>query len=49
MAIVKELEKNYIMKGVGKPQYYLGGDVVELQEPWAKEKEYSPPFLLRHI
>jgi hypothetical protein len=37
MAIMKELEKNYIMKGVGKPQYYLGGDVVELQEPWNKE------------
>jgi Reverse transcriptase (RNA-dependent DNA polymerase) len=37
MAIMKELEKNYIMKGVGKPQYYLGGDVVELQEPWCKE------------
>ena len=37
MAIMKELEKNYIMKGVGKPQYYLGGDVVELQEPWDKE------------
>ena len=37
MEIMKELEKNYIMKGVGKPQYYLGGDVVELQEPWDKE------------
>ena len=37
MAIMKELEKEYIMKGVGKPQYYLGGDVVELQEPWDKE------------
>ena len=31
---MKELEKSYIMKGAGKPQYYLGGDVVELQEPW---------------
>lgn len=37
MAIMKELEKVYIMKGVGKPQYYLGGDVVELGEPWNKE------------
>jgi hypothetical protein len=25
------------MKGVGKPQYYLGGDVVELGEPWNRE------------
>ena len=41
MAIMKELEKNYVMKGVGKPQYYLGGDVVELQEPWDKEGIYT--------
>ena len=40
MAIMKELEKDYIMKGVGKPQYYLGGDVVELQEQWNKEGIY---------
>ena len=37
MVIMKELEKNYVMKGVGKPQYYLGGDVVELPEEWHKE------------
>ena len=37
MSIMKELEKVYVMKGVGKPQYYLGGDVVELPEPWDKE------------
>ena len=30
-AVIKELEKNYIMKGVGKPKHYVGGDVVELQ------------------
>jgi Reverse transcriptase (RNA-dependent DNA polymerase) len=37
MSIMKELEKVYVMKGVGKPQYYLGGDVIELGEPWDKE------------
>ena len=37
MSIMKELEKVYVMKGVGKPQYYLGGDVVELPPPWDKE------------
>jgi hypothetical protein len=26
---MKELEKSYIMKDVGKPQYYLEGDMVE--------------------
>ena len=25
------------MKGVGKPQYYLGGDIVNLGEEWEKE------------
>ncbi len=25
------------MKGVGKPQYYLGGDVVDLGPEWEKE------------
>ena len=25
MTVMKELEKHYVMKGVGKPQYYLGG------------------------
>jgi hypothetical protein len=29
------------MKGVGKPQYYLGGDVVELGEEWNKEGIYT--------
>ena len=37
MAVMKDLEKHYVMKGVGKPQYYLGGDVVELGEGWIKE------------
>src|SRR5687768_8631029 len=30
-------KKTYIMKGVGKPQYYLGQDVVELGPQWEKE------------
>ena len=37
MAVMKELQKTYTMKGVGKPQYYLGGDVVELGDEWEKE------------
>jgi hypothetical protein len=41
MAIMKDLEKHYIMKGVGKPQYYLGGDVVELGEEWIAEGIYT--------
>jgi len=41
MAVMKDLEKHYSMKGVGKPQHYLGGDVVELGEEWNKEGIYT--------
>ena len=37
MAIMKELEKVYVLKGVGSPRYYLGGDVLDLDEQWEKE------------
>ena len=35
--IINELKKTYIMKDVGKPQYYLGGDVIDLTDEWEKE------------
>jgi hypothetical protein len=41
MDIIQELKKHYIMKGVGKPQYYLGGDVVELPKEWQQENCYT--------
>ena len=28
MLVIQELKRTYIMKGVDKPQYYLGGNVV---------------------
>ena len=37
MLVIQELKRTYIMKGVGKPQYYLGGDVVGLGPEWEKE------------
>ena len=37
MLIIQELKKTYIMKGVGKPQYYLGGVVVSLGPECEKE------------
>ena len=37
MLVIQELKRTYIMKGVGKPQYYLGGDVVGLVPEWEKE------------
>ena len=37
MALIKELETTYELKGVGTPVYYLGGDVLELDDAWIKE------------
>jgi len=37
MDIINKLKDTYIMKGVGAPQYYLGGDVVELDNQWHRE------------
>jgi hypothetical protein len=33
-SLMDYLRKSYTMKGVGYPQFYLGGDVTELPEPW---------------
>ena len=38
--IIMYLEKSYTMKGVGYPQFYLGGDVVEFPPSW-KSKNVS--------
>jgi len=32
MSVIQELQKDYILKGVGSPEYYLGGDVVEFRD-----------------
>jgi hypothetical protein len=37
ISIIEEFKRTYVMKGVGKPQYYLGGDVIELGKEWNKE------------
>ena len=37
MAIMNSLQEHCIMKGVGKPQCYLGGDVVDLPSEWSVE------------
>ena len=41
LVIMKELEKHYTMKGVGKTMYNLGGDVETLSEDWNKENIYT--------
>ena len=34
LAIIEELKKDYILKRVGEPVFYLGGDVQQLDESW---------------
>jgi hypothetical protein len=34
MAAIKSLEKTYMLKSVGIPEYYLGGNVEFLGESW---------------
>jgi hypothetical protein len=36
LSTINELKRDYILKGVGRPEYYLGGDVVELDATWHK-------------
>ena len=37
LEVMQELKSTYVLKGVGKPQYYLGGDVEDLGPEWEKE------------
>jgi hypothetical protein len=37
MAVIKALEKTYMMKSVGIPKYYLGGNVEFLGEAWKNQ------------
>ena len=37
MAVIKSLEKIYLLKNVGIPEYYLGGNVEFLGETWKNQ------------
>jgi hypothetical protein len=37
MAVVKALENTYMLKSVGIPEYYLGGNVEFLGEAWKNQ------------
>jgi hypothetical protein len=34
---IEELQTDYVLKGVGAPEYYLGGNVCELDDTWKAE------------
>jgi hypothetical protein len=38
MAFIKSLEKTYMSKSVGIPEYYLGGNVEFLREAWKNQE-----------
>ena len=35
-SVINTIKEDYILKGVGKPDYYLGGDVKELDNSWTR-------------
>jgi hypothetical protein len=37
MAVIKALEKTHMLKSVGIPEYYLGGNVEFLGEAWKNQ------------
>ncbi len=37
LATIMELHKDYVLKGVGRPVYYLGGDVKRLKCEWTEK------------
>jgi hypothetical protein len=37
MAVIMSLEKTYMLKSVGIPEYYLGGNVEFLGEAWKNQ------------
>ena len=37
MKVINELKRDYILKGIGQPEFYLGGNVHELMEEFTNE------------
>src|SRR5687768_11038151 len=37
LLVIQELKRTYIMKGIGKTQYYLGGNAIQLSPDWERE------------
>jgi hypothetical protein len=40
MSVINELKEDYMLKGVGEPKYYLGGNVDPLDTTW-KDDNFS--------
>ena len=37
LSVIQKLKTTYMMKDVGRPQHYLGGDILQLSPDWEKE------------
>jgi hypothetical protein len=46
MSVIDELKSDYVLKGVGEPEYYLGGNVDLLDKTW-KDDNVSLALLAR--
>jgi hypothetical protein len=47
MTVIKSLKTSYVLKGVGEPEYYLGGDIVITPE--AKVALTAKTYILRAV
>ena len=36
LAVIKDIQKDYTLKGIGAPEYYLGGNIEYLSDAWNK-------------
>ncbi len=39
MAVIETIKADYVLKGIGTPEYYLGGNIDYLDETWQKHHE----------
>ena len=37
MKVIEEIRSDYMLKGIGEPEYYLGGNVDPLDNTWNAE------------
>jgi len=52
MAMIMELKRDYILKGIGCPEYYLGCNIKEVDDTWKKENIFtalSPEMYVRNV
>jgi hypothetical protein len=41
LSTINEVKRDYVLKGIGKPEYYLGGDVLELDPTWHERNVHT--------